>query len=205
MGATPMDRCEDVEPNVHTGNIYVNCTKNPRRGNDGKPAKNGPNPRNHNDAGHVIELIPTRGHTSDTMSWEVLLLAGKDGQYGILEGSDTLGCPDNACIDPQHRLWVSTDGSEESMGFCDSLYAVETKRPFRGFVKRFFSAPKGAEITGPCFHPAGTELFLSVQHPGFGHGQEGTPKNGWPDFSDELPPRPSIVCIRKKDGGMIGG
>ena len=90
VGATPMDRCEDVEPNQNTGKVYVNCTKNPRRGNDGKPAKDAPNPRNHNEAGHVIELIPTNGHSADTMSWEILLLAGKDGQYGILEGSDTL-------------------------------------------------------------------------------------------------------------------
>ena len=204
VGATPMDRCEDVEPNQNTGKVYVNCTKNPRRGNDGKPSKDASNPRNHNEAGHIIELIPTNGHTADTMSWEILLLAGKDGQYGILEGSDTLGCPDNACIDPQHRLWISTDGSEETMGFCDALYAVETKRPFRGYIQRFFSAPKGAEITGPCFHPSGEELFLSVQHPGFVYGQDGNVHNCWPDFSDSLPPRPSVVCIRKKGGGIIG-
>jgi secreted PhoX family phosphatase len=205
LGATPMDRCEDVEPNPHTGRVYVNCTKNPRRGREGTPSLDAANPRNHNEAGHVIELIPTNGHSADTMSWDILLLAGKDGQYGIAEGSDKLGCPDNACVDPQHRLWISTDGSEDSMGFCDGLYAVETKKPFRGFVRRFFSAPRGAEVTGPCFHPSGKELFLSIQHPGFTSDGAEQSHTSWPDFSKDMPPRPSVVCIRRKDGGVIGG
>lgn len=205
LQATPMDRCEDVEPNLQTGKIYVNCTKNPKRGQEGKPSVDGPNPRENNEAGHILELDPVDGHTASTMRWDILLLAGKDGQYGIRDGSDVLGCPDNACTDPQHRLWISTDGSEESVGFCDALYAVETNPPFRGFAKRFFSAPKGAEITGPCFHSSGKYLFLSVQHPGSVYGGEGPTRNYWPDFSADMPARPSVVCIRRTDGGVIAG
>ena len=202
LGATPMDRVEDVEPNAKTGKVYVNCTKNPKRGKQGKPTKGPGNPRDNNLSGHIIELIPTNGHGANEMAWELLLTAGEDGDYGLMEGSAQFACPDNSCIDPQHRLWISTDGSEGTMGFCDALYAIETTEPFRGFAKRFFSAPQGAEITGPCFHPAGKSLFLSVQHPGTDWTVENAEPR-WPDFNEQ-PPRPSIVQIHKKDGGLIG-
>ena len=87
------------------------------------------------------------------------------------------------------------------MGIADALYAVETQFPNRGFAKRFFSAPIGAEITGPCFAPSGRDLFLSVQHPGPSIINNGA--QNWPNFIKGLPPRPSVVYIRKDDGGEI--
>ena len=57
-------------------------------------------------------------------------------------------------------------------------------------------------MTGPCFSPDGRTLFLSVQHPG-------RPENRWtncrPDFDSSSPARPSVVAIRRIDGGVIGG
>jgi secreted PhoX family phosphatase len=52
-------------------------------------------------------------------------------------------------------------------------------------------------VTGPCFSPDFTALFVSIQHPGK------DPKSAWPDFEGRGP-RPSVVLVTKDDGGIIG-
>ena len=207
VGATKMDRCEDVEPNVQTNKVYVNCTLNPKRGTAEYEGSNPVNPRIENEAGHTIEITPPDGdHTAMVMEWEILLMAGSaehQAQYGSTVEHDAIfACPDNAAVDPKGRLWITTDGSQEVLGIGDGIYAVETKGKRRGQPCRLFAAPEGAEVTGPCFSPDGKTLFLSIQHPG-------RPKdrwtNCWPDFTDDSPARPSIVAIRRVDGGVIGG
>ncbi len=207
IGATKMDRCEDVEPNPKTNKVYINCTLNPKRGTKEFEGANPVNPRTENVAGHTIELTPPNGdHTADVMEWSMLLLAGDEhhnASYGAaFEHDAAFACPDNAAIDPQGRLWITTDGAQQVLGTADSIYAIETEGPLRGQPCRLFSGPKGAEITGPCFAPDGKTLFLSVQHPG-------RPASGWtncwPDFDPLIPARPSVVAIRRTDGGVIGG
>ena len=207
VGATKMDRCEDVEPNPSTNKVYINCTLNPKRGTAEHEGANPANPRLENAAGHTIELIPPDGdHSSMVMEWEMLLMAGNEhhqAQYGsIVEHDAMLACPDNAAIDPKGRLWITTDGSEKVLGVGDGIYAVETEGAYRGQPCRLFAAPKGAEVTGPCFSPDGKTLFLSIQHPG---RPDGGWTECWPDFTENSPARPTIVAIRREDGGVIGG
>ena len=123
--------------------------------------------------------------------------------------------PDNCTIDAEGRLWVATDqgalGRETQ--HADGLYAVDTEGEERGLSKLFFACPVGAEMCGPCFTPDGETVFLAVQHPATDgvkdwkpFGRESTfedPATRWPDFKPDMPPRPSVVAIRKKGGGKI--
>ena len=207
LNATSMDRVEDVEPNPISNKVYINCTKNQRRGTEGKESENPANPRIKNEAGHILELIPPNGdHASDTMEWDILLLAGdKDNsEYGLGLTEDAyFACPDNAVIDPKGRLWVTTDGSTDVLGIADGVYGVETDGEIKGQAKRLFAAPIGAEVTGPCFSPDGRFLFISVQHPGYEAEIKGEYSTRWPDHSQLLPPRPSVLVIRRLDGDPI--
>jgi len=85
LGATPMDRPEDVEPSPVTGRVYMALTKNgnraPQRGESmGRTIDFGPdaaNPRPTNDFGHIVELIEDGDDAASTrFAWNVFLLAG---------------------------------------------------------------------------------------------------------------------------------
>ena len=126
--------------------------------------------------------------------------------YGVQSAGDaSFGCPDNAVIDNKGRLWITTDGTSDCFDIADGLYAVETEGFLRGKPKRLFLAPIGAEVTGPCFTPDGKNLFLSIQHPAHEDEKGEDFVTRWPDFDAKLPPRPSVIVIRRKDGGIIGG
>jgi hypothetical protein len=215
LGATKMDRPEDVEPNPKTGKIYVMLTNNNRRKPDQVEAAN---PRPDNKFGHIIEITPPDGdHAADKMTWEILVKCGDPSvaEVGATFSSATtkdgwFGMPDNCAFDAEGRLWVTTDGmGPKSTGKTDGVFAIETEGELRGTSKRFFSVPIGAEMCGPCFTPDGKTLFLAVQHPGEedAEGNPGSfanPPTRWPDFAEGMPPRPSLVVVTKEDGGPIG-
>jgi secreted PhoX family phosphatase len=91
LGATPMDRPEDVEPSPATGRVYIACTKNKERvdgslraersGRDIDIGINAANPRPLNEFGHVIELIEEDA-ADRRFRWNVFLLAGDPGVPG---------------------------------------------------------------------------------------------------------------------------
>ncbi|MEL6774455.1 MAG: PhoX family phosphatase [Pseudomonadota bacterium] len=220
LGATPMDRPEDVQPRGD-GAVYVMLTNNSRR----KPGdENAANPRAENLFGHIIEIKEDGGnHSAGRGTWEILVKCGDPtvaevgAQWGPATSADGwFGSPDNCAIDADGRLWVSTDqgGNWPKTGKADGLYAVETEGELRGSSKLFFRCPVGAELCGPYFTPNQETLFLAVQHPATdgttsypGFERASTfedPATRWPDFADGIPPRPSVVVITKEDGGRIG-
>ncbi|HEU5483632.1 MAG TPA: PhoX family phosphatase, partial [Microlunatus sp.] len=88
--ATPMDRCEDVEPNPTTGKVYVACTNNTQRGAAGRPGADAANPRPTgenpavNKDGHVIEITEHRNRAgATTFSWNILLLCGDPADAAV--------------------------------------------------------------------------------------------------------------------------
>lgn len=209
LEATPMDRPEDVEPDPRTGKVWIMLTNNHKRTAD---QINAANPRAANLNGHIIELVEPDGDFTATRSrWEILVRCGSPENANVGATWNPLtsehgwfGSPDNCAVDPSGRLWVATDGNEMT-GAADGLWAVETTGEARGTGKAFFRAPVGAEVCGPRFTPDGQTLFLSVQHPGDGDGATfETPTTRWPDFDANMPPRPSVLAIRRKDGSPIG-
>jgi secreted PhoX family phosphatase len=80
VGATPMDRPEDVEPNPVNGRVYVMLTNNSQRKSDQLDAVN---PRANNRYGQIVELVPPGGsgkdadHAADVFEWNMLLIGGR--------------------------------------------------------------------------------------------------------------------------------
>ena len=213
LGATKMDRPEDIEANPVTNRVYVMLTNNTRRTAEQTDAAN---PRAKNAFGHIVEMVPDGGdHAATTFRWEVLVRCGDPSikDVGATFSSETtkdgwFGMPDNCAVDSKGRLWIATDGNnQKATGRADGLWAVETEGELRGTSKHFFRVPVGAEMCGPFFTPNDETLFLAVQHPGeTEEGQPATyesPNTRWPDFKDGMPPRPSVVVITKQGGGRI--
>jgi hypothetical protein len=221
LGATPLDRPEDVTPNDATGKIYVALTNSKER-----EKTDAVNPRAGNLWGQIVELTPDGGdHASEHFVWTMLVKCGDPmfpaigAEWHPETGRDNwFACPDNMAVDPKGRLWVATDqgsGWNAASGSADGLYVLATIGEKRGLARRIFRAPVGAEVCGPCFTPDGTTLFLAVQHPGAdgtknfkGFERASTfedPATRWPDFAPDMPPRPSIVVITARNGGPVGG
>jgi secreted PhoX family phosphatase len=217
MGATKMDRPEDVEVNAKTGKVYVMLTNNNKR----KPEQVNPaNPRPNNAFGHIIEITPDGGdHAAAAFRWEILLKCGDPAiaDVGALFNPATsangwFAMPDNCAVDALGRLWVATDGNSPSKtGRADGIWAVETEGAGRATSRCFFQVPRGAEMCGPYFTPDLETFFVAVQHPGEADddapGAEPAtfdkPSTRWPDFKDGVPPRPSVIAITKINGGKI--
>ncbi|WP_425043491.1 PhoX family protein [Primorskyibacter sp. S87] len=219
LGATPMDRPEDVQPRGD-GTAFVMLTNNSRR----KPGQvDAANPRAKSRFGHIIAISEQDGdHAALRGTWSILVKCGDPAaaDVGAMWNPETshdgwFASPDNCEIDADGRLWVATDqGSRwNKTGKSDGLYSVETEGALRGHAKLFFRCPVGAELCGPRFAPDGETLFLAVQHPGTdgtralkGFERASTfedPATRWPDFRDDMPPRPSIVVVTKRGGGKI--
>ncbi|MDQ1901169.1 PhoX family phosphatase [Paracoccus sp. WLY502] len=217
LEATPMDRPEDIQPNPVTGRAYVMLTNNTKR-----EEANAANPRVDNAFGHIIEIIEADGDfTATTGTWEILVKCGdpKIAEVGATFSTETtvngwFGMPDNAAVDADGRLWVSTDGNSMSdTGRTDGLWAVDTEGAARGTSRLFYRVPVGGELCGPCITEDMTTFFVAVQHPGDGgddwegHGRPSYYEDlstRWPDFNDAMPVRPAVVAITRQGGGRIG-
>lgn len=210
VGPTKMDRCEDVQPSLHTGKVYVVCTNNSDRGTGTKEGATEVNPRTQNRDGHIVEITETGDQTSTKFNWTLLMVCGDPAQGDVtyfsgypVDKVSPISCPDNVAFDSVGNLWISTDGAPSGIGYNDGLFKVTLDGAERGKVEQFLSVPRDAETCGPVIHDDERMVFVSVQHP----GEEGTfeaPHSFFPDYvpagttpapGQVRAPRPAVVQV----------
>lgn len=214
LGATPMDRPEDVEPSAVNGCVYVILSNNSKRTAEHTDAAN---PRPHNVHGHVLELSPPQiesgfDHAADMFEWNVFLRGGDPNSkadaatcHEEVSADGWVSCPDNAAFDSRGRLWMTTDGASEAAGTAEGIYVCETDGQNRARTRLFFQGPRGCELSGVCLTPDDRSLFVSVQHPAEEEGSDfANPSTRWPDFAPKMPPRPAVVAIRHAGQQSLG-
>ncbi len=214
LGATKMDRPEDIDVSPITNKVYIALTNNSARSSvatDGGEVA--ANPRLGNRWGHVVEIEETGGDNAAlSFAWELLLVCGDPnatpGTY--FAGFDPalvspISCPDNLDFDEEGNLWIATDGAPASPGFTtvnDGIFAVPVEGAERGYLRQFLSGVRGCEVATLKHAVGGRALFASIQHPGEGAGLPNT-ASSWPDGTNN-PPRPSVVAVRHQRNQKIG-
>ncbi|MFM9580411.1 PhoX family protein [Streptomyces caniscabiei] len=207
VGATKMDRPEDIEPNPVTGKVYVALTNNSNRGVGSNPKADEANPRHANKHGQVLELTERWNRPESTkFAWLLFLVAGDPNDPATYfagfpkDDVSPISCPDNVAFDRYGNLWISTDGSQ--LGSHDGLFGVATKGDRRGELKQFLTVPSGAETCGPIIQDR--RVLVAVQHPGELDGATvENPKSTWPDGAGTYV-RPAVVAVWRADGCDIG-
>ncbi len=149
LGATPMDRPEDVECPldarfVGTGEVFIACTENKRSASaePGNPRREGEDGVvEPNWTGHIVRLLEAGGDCGATaFAWDVYVLAGDPGnRFAAVPdaGGETVNVsvslaadaatfegarfarPDNFTFDVHGRVWLTTDGSPDVFGDCN--------------------------------------------------------------------------------------
>ncbi|MFC6094842.1 PhoX family protein [Saccharothrix lopnurensis] len=209
VGATKMDRPEDIQTHPHTGVVYCALSNNVDRGEEGrKEGATEPNPRVRNKHGQVLELTDRGGDPlSAVFSWNLMLVCGDpDSPDTYFAGYDKsrvspISSPDNVAFDRHGHLWISSDSAGALKGHNDGLYAVPVSGSERGHLKAFLTVPRGAETCGPVIGER--VVTVCVQHPGEVDGASAdAPASHWPDGGDSQP-RPSVVAVWRP-GRRIG-
>jgi uncharacterized protein len=207
VGATKMDRPEDVEASPRTGRVYAALTNNKERGAKGEAGPDEANPRNSNKHGQVLEFAEKGDDAAaHSFTWRLFLVCGDPEDPSTYFGGfpkdqvSPISCPDNVTFDAYGNLWISTDGNQ--LGSHDGLFGVATSGRRRGEVRQFLTVPTGAETCGPIVQER--RVLVAVQHPGEVDGASvEEPASEWPDGPDAYV-RPSVVSVWCADGSDIG-
>lgn len=178
VGATPLDRPEDIEIDPVTGAVLVTLTNNKPKGNY---------------HGSILRLVEDNdNYESMTFAADTFLAGGEETGFS---------CPDNMAFDKKGNLWLTCDISGGSIGKGpyepfgnNGLFYIPMSGPDAGTAIQVASAPVNAEFTGPYFSPDGQQLFLSVQHPGEKSKTLDEVTSHWPQGGN-AEPKSSVVVI----------
>lgn len=188
LGATPVDRPEDIEINPLDGSVFVALTNNTGHGNF---------------HGQIVRLVEKDDDPAATaFSWDIFAVGGPQSGFSS---------PDNLIFDGDGNLWMVTDISSSRLGKGiyafqgnNALFFLPTKGKNAGTAYQFASGPVDCEMTGPAWTPDGSTLFLSVQHPGELSTSASSPTSRWPNGGGDVP-RPATVAITGPWGTVSRG
>lgn len=178
VGATPLNRPEDIEINPANGDVIVSLTNNKPKG----------------DLFGSLLRIKEKNNNPLSLEFEATTFLTGGPETGF-------ACPDNLAFDPKGNLWFTSDISGTAMhkgSYAqfknNGLFYVPMKGASAGKVFQIASAPTDAELTGPFFSPDGETLFLSVQHPGEMSSSLSSLTSHWPEGGEAIP-KPAVVAI----------
>jgi len=176
VGATPLDRPEDIEIHPITGDVFVCLSNN-------KPKKNY--------HGSILKISESKTNPLKFQS------------ETFIPGGDDFSCPDNLTFDKKGNIWLCCDISGKSIGKSkykkfgnNGLFFIPTIGESAGEVYQIASAPKDAELTGVTISPDQKTLFLSVQHPGELSKTINDLTSNWPSNKNGDIPKPTVVQIK---------
>lgn len=178
VGATPLNRPEDVKQDPVSKAMIVALTNNKSKG----------------DMFGSFLKIEEEGKNP---------LAQRFTASRLMAGGPEAGfaCPDNMVFDGRNNMWFTVDisgsavGKDEYAPFGNNgLYFLPMSGPHAGKAHLVGTAPKDAEFTGPCFSPDFKQLFLSIQHPGEYSESLGKLTSQWPDGGGKAP-RSAVVVL----------
>lgn len=174
LGATELNRPEDIEIHPHTGDVYVSLTNNKKKKDY---------------YGSILKISEKNNdHGATRFKAETFQLGG-----------NLFSCPDNLAFDSGGNLWVATDISGYAIGSDpykkfghNGLFVMPTSGRYAGEVIQVASAPVDAEFTGLCFDREEKNLFVSVQHPGELTKDLKHPTSRWPNGGT---PKSTVIAI----------
>ncbi|TCS94889.1 PhoX family protein [Hazenella coriacea] len=177
LGATPLDRPEDVEVHPKDQTVYLALTNNTKHGNF---------------HGQILRFIE-KGHDAGATEFTFEVFAVGGAQSGF-------SCPDNLHFDSKGNLWVFTDISSSKLNKNNTYETFKNNGAFfiathgkqKGEAYQFASGPRESEMTGPDFTPNEKTLFFAIQHPGEETKDPSNPTSLWP-YGDL--PRPAVVAV----------
>jgi len=177
LGASEMNRPEDIEIHPKTGDVFIALTNNSKKDDY---------------HGSILKISETGGdYTSLTFKSETFILGGED-----------FSCPDNLAFDRNGNLWIVTDMSTSSKKKDlygkfgnNGLFVIPVSGDKAGQVIQVGSGPIESELTGLCFVEDQSTLFLSVQHPGERTKDLKNPTSTWPTGTM---PKPTVIALHGK-------
>ncbi|MEW9511290.1 PhoX family protein [Streptomyces bacillaris] len=216
LGATPLARPERVAVNPKDGRAYLALANSP----GGPACTSGKEPaaadrgvcRTTDPYGRIIrwrEQPAGRRTRQPAFHWEEFLAADDPDR----PADGVFAAPKGLWFSADGTLWISTGVSGRDLGGPAPLHraagnnALLAADPTTGEVRRFLTAPRGAEVTGVTTTPDARTLFVNIQHPGERTTRWGTPDantphkvSNWPDHHRSGRPRSATVAVRREEG-----